>query len=61
MYLSRDSYLLSDEKVIEREFWNLHSIPNARPKYVLSMDSVDFGSPQGIQHVQLRNMREIFN
>lgn len=35
-------YLLADEGVIQREFGNLEKIQDNRPKYVVSMDQVDF-------------------
>lgn len=46
------SYLLSDEKVIEREFSNLMLIADNYPKYVVSLDEVSFGNYNGILHVR---------
>lgn len=43
------AYLLADEKVIEREFKALEMIEDNYPKYVLSLDKVDF-SRNGIIH-----------
>jgi predicted AAA+ superfamily ATPase len=43
------SYLLADEKVIEREFKAFLSIPDNYPKYVISLDKTDF-SKNGIIH-----------
>lgn len=34
------AYLISDEKVFEREFWNLLQIKDNYPKYVLSLDEI---------------------
>jgi len=44
------TYLLSDEKVREREFGNLLQIKDNYPKYVLSMDKVEGNSYKGILH-----------
>jgi predicted AAA+ superfamily ATPase len=44
------TYLLSDEKVREREFENLLQIKDNYPKYVLSMDKVEGNSYKGILH-----------
>jgi predicted AAA+ superfamily ATPase len=44
------TYLLSDEKVREREFGNLLLIKDNYPKYVLSMDKVEGNSYKGILH-----------
>ncbi|MCK9225187.1 MAG: ATP-binding protein [Candidatus Muirbacterium halophilum] len=43
------AYLLADEKVIKREFGAYESIKDNYPKYVLSMDKVDF-SRNGVIH-----------
>ena len=42
-------YLLADEKVIDREFGAYESVKDNFPKYVLSMDKLDF-SRDGIVH-----------
>ncbi len=44
------TYLLSDEKVREREFGNLLQIKDNYPKYVLSLDKVEGNSYKGILH-----------
>lgn len=50
------TYLLSNEKTIEREFGNLINIKDNYPKYVVSMDSFTQGnSYQGIHHLSLRS------
>ena len=43
------AYLLADEKVIDREFGAYESVRDNFPKYVLSMDKLDF-SRDGIVH-----------
>ena len=43
------TYILSDEKVIEREFGVYKKIEDNYPKYVLSMDKIDL-SENGIIH-----------
>lgn len=48
------AYLLADEKVIEREFGAFSVIADNYPKYVISLDKVDF-SREGIIH---RNMTD---
>jgi len=45
------SYLLSDEKVIKREFGNLESIKDHYPKKVISLDDVSIGNRNGVEHV----------
>jgi predicted AAA+ superfamily ATPase len=50
------TYLLQDEKTINREFGNLLSIKDNYPKYVVSMDEVMSGSDyKGIEHVHIRD------
>ena len=43
------SYLLASEDVIDREFSSLKKVKDNFPKYVLSIDQVDF-SQDGIIH-----------
>lgn len=43
------AYLLADDKVIEREFGAFNEIDNNHPKYVISLDKIDF-SRNGIIH-----------
>jgi len=48
------TYLISSDKVIEREFGNLLMIKDQYPKYVVSMDDVHTsGSYEGINHISL--------
>lgn len=50
------SYLLFDEKTIEREFGNLMLINDNYPKYVISMDETTVGaSYKGIRQIHLRD------
>ena len=44
-------YLLSDEKIISREFGNLEKIKDNHPKYVVSLDLLSFGNRNGIIHI----------
>ena len=46
-------YIISDQKVQDREFGNLLHIQDHYPKYVVSMDTVKWDSIQGIQHLRL--------
>ncbi|WP_299521788.1 ATP-binding protein [uncultured Methanobrevibacter sp.] len=48
------SYLLSDEKTIEREFHPLLEIKDNYPKYVISMDKMNM-SRDGIKHLNVIN------
>jgi len=52
------SYLLADEKVIEREFGNLLAIKDNYEKIVVSMDQLPFTNFKGIKH---NNLLEFFN
>lgn len=46
------SYLLNDDKVIEREFGAFKDITDNFPKYVVSLDQQDF-SQNGITHINI--------
>jgi len=48
------SYLLQDEKTIEREFCNLLKINDNYPKIVVSMDEFTGNSYEGINHLHVR-------
>ena len=48
------SYLLASEETVEREFGVYHSVRDNFPKYVVSMDELDF-SRDGIKH---RNIKD---
>jgi predicted AAA+ superfamily ATPase len=47
-------YLLTDEKVRDREFGNLLAIPDNFPKLVVSMDELPGRTVKGIMHVSVR-------
>jgi predicted AAA+ superfamily ATPase len=49
------AYVISDDKVKDREFGNLLSIPDNYPKKVVSMDDITGGSYQGIDHIHLED------
>lgn len=44
------AYLLSDQKVIEREFGNLLRIQDNYPKWVVSLDEIPIGNIEGVLH-----------
>ena len=44
------AYLLSNRKVIEREFGSLEKTRDAYEKIVVSMDDISLGSKNGIKH-----------
>ncbi|MBX2901013.1 MAG: ATP-binding protein [Cyclobacteriaceae bacterium] len=48
------TYLLMDDRTIQREFGNLELLADNYPKYVLSMDEDAGGNRNGIQHRHLR-------
>lgn len=54
-------YILSDEQVIKREFWNFDTITDHREKYVISMDRSSFGTINGVKHIQIRHMDQLRN
>lgn len=49
------AYLITDEKVKQREFGNLLLIKDNYPKYVVSLDPVPMGQYNGIKHMHLRD------
>ncbi len=49
------AYMITDPKVKEREFGNLHLIKDNYPKYVVSLDPVEIGTYKGIKHIHLRS------
>lgn len=49
------SYLLSNQKIIDREFGNLLKIKDNYPKYVISPDEIIGDNFQGIKHLNLRD------
>lgn len=46
------SYMLSDEKVLQREFGAFADIKDCHPRYVITLDKADF-SKDGIHHVNM--------
>jgi len=50
------TYLLIDEKTIEREYSPLESIPDNYEKMVVSLDEVKFPQRNGIKHEQIWNV-----
>lgn len=51
------AYLLYDESVIHREYWNLKNIRNTFPKYVITMDDLQHPTDSfWIIHKQARNL-----
>jgi predicted AAA+ superfamily ATPase len=53
------AYLLASEDVIEREFGNLKLIDDNYPKYVVSMDELQFDNENGIIHLRLKDLFEM--
>ena len=53
-------YILSDDKVIEREYWNLRKVKDSFPKYVISLDDIKLPVDNyWIQHIQARDIEKI--
>ena len=52
-YIQVTTYL-TDDKVIEREFGAFNKIEDNYPKYVISLDELDY-SQKGIKHINLFN------
>jgi predicted AAA+ superfamily ATPase len=48
------AYLITDDKVKQREFGNLLQIKDNYPKYVVSLDPVQMSQVQGVKHIHLR-------
>jgi predicted AAA+ superfamily ATPase len=56
------TYLMTDEKTMDREFGNLLSIKDNYPKYVISLDDFNKGSDvQGIRHMHLSDFLKLEN
>jgi len=49
------TYLLANEDVIQREFGNLKLIDDNYPKFVISMDELQFDNDRGIHHIRLQD------
>lgn len=54
-------YLITDQKVKEREFGNLERIKDNYPKYVVSLDPVEIESYKGIKYMHLRRFLSTCN
>jgi len=52
-------YLLWWEDTIQREYAPLQEIRDNRPKYVVSMNDIDFGVSEGIKHIHVMNLSEV--
>lgn len=52
------AYLLYDENVIAREYWNLEKIKNSWPKYVVSMDEINLPKKDWITHIKAWELQE---
>ena len=46
------AYLLSEQNVVEREFGNLKKIKDNYPKYVVTLDDIQFFDIEGVRHVR---------
>jgi predicted AAA+ superfamily ATPase len=55
------SYILSDEKTIERAYAALEKIKDSYEKYVISLDEAKFHIRNGIKHLQAWRLYEILN
>ena len=53
--------MLTDEKVIEREFSSLEKISDNWRKFVVTLDPVSIGIRNGIEHIQMWNLKKIFD
>jgi predicted AAA+ superfamily ATPase len=53
------TYLLIDEKTIEREYSPLESITDNYEKVVVSLDDVQFTQKNGIKHIQVWNFKPL--
>ncbi len=57
----QSSYLLYDEKTIEREYSSLEAIQDNYPKFVVSLDDIKLNSKKGIEHIQAWEFEELIN
>jgi predicted AAA+ superfamily ATPase len=46
------TYMLYDDNVINREYWNLEKIKDNWPKYVISMDEINIPKKEWITHIK---------
>ncbi len=54
------AYMLTDEKVIEREFSSLEKISDNWRKYVVTLDPLSIGNRNGIEHIQIWELEKLF-
>jgi predicted AAA+ superfamily ATPase len=47
------AYILASDVVVEREFGNLHLIRDNYPKWVVTLDDINFGNRNGVLHKQI--------
>lgn len=52
------SYIMSDQKTIDREFSVLEKISDNHPKYVISMDPIIIKRESGVKHINLLHFLE---
>ena len=50
-------YLLSSQKVIDREFGNLLLIKDNHEKFVVSIDDIKFSNYEGVKHIHPWELR----
>lgn len=55
------TYLLHDQKVIEREYGNLEKIKDNWPKVVVSLDDIPFPDKNGIMHIHAWDFFKFLN
>ncbi len=53
------AYWLSNESIIQREYWSLIALKNSWPKYVVTMDDDDFGVIDGVNHVKVWELEDV--
>jgi uncharacterized protein len=54
------AYSLSEPSTFQREFGNLQAIPDNYPKWVISMDTTDWGQYEGIRHCPVWECEKVF-
>ena len=53
--------MLTDEKVIAREYGPLEAIKDNYDKYIVTIDEIRFPSKEGIKHIQAWNLSDVVN
>lgn len=54
------AYILNDENVIKREFWNLELINDNWEKYVVTMDEINFWILNWVKHIFIKDLKNLF-